>query len=248
LTAFDQRCPGALLSSDDYGSSVERTAKLHPLWQAQLSRPGVSPGDARWAAMQLMEGRYELMEDLSVGHVQPRGLGRPLMTRHPVVATRAVTAVQARCTPPKRRQAHGSSGASMWSPLDVESSYRIEPAIPSSGEDLCPRWQTAWYLPRSTRTSPPPRSRQRPRGRVVLPIFIPQGWPQAMNHLPSMRRHFERPYQTSCTRTFAQANGAATSWFVGRREVGCSAVSGKSLARKLFRSPNTEGGLSRCST
>jgi hypothetical protein len=26
---------GALLSSDDYGSSVERTAKLHPLWQCR---------------------------------------------------------------------------------------------------------------------------------------------------------------------------------------------------------------------
>jgi hypothetical protein len=26
--------PGALLSSDDYGSSVERTGRLHPLWQA----------------------------------------------------------------------------------------------------------------------------------------------------------------------------------------------------------------------
>ena len=33
-----------LLSSDDYGSSVGRTAKLHPLWQAQLSRPGVGSG------------------------------------------------------------------------------------------------------------------------------------------------------------------------------------------------------------
>jgi hypothetical protein len=31
---------GALLSSDDYGSSVERTAKLHPLWRAQT--------DAAW--------------------------------------------------------------------------------------------------------------------------------------------------------------------------------------------------------
>jgi hypothetical protein len=29
-----ERRLGALLSSDDYGSSVERTAKLHPLWQA----------------------------------------------------------------------------------------------------------------------------------------------------------------------------------------------------------------------
>jgi hypothetical protein len=31
----------------------------------------------------------------------------------------------------------------------------------SSGEDPRPRWQTGWYLPRSTRTSPPPRSSQR---------------------------------------------------------------------------------------
>jgi hypothetical protein len=45
----------------------------------------------------------------------------------------------------------------------------------SSGEDPRPRWQTAWYLPKSTRTSPPPRSSQRPRGRVVLPIFIRGG-------------------------------------------------------------------------
>jgi hypothetical protein len=29
-----QRTRGALLSWDDFGSSVERTAKLHPLWQA----------------------------------------------------------------------------------------------------------------------------------------------------------------------------------------------------------------------
>src|SRR5215213_8725360 len=33
---------------------------------------------------------------------------------------------------------------------------------------------------------PPPRSRQRPRGRVVLPIFIRQGWPQAMSHLSAI--------------------------------------------------------------
>jgi hypothetical protein len=60
----------------------------------------------------------------------------------------------------------------------------LEPAPSSSGEDARPPWQTPWYLPRSTRTSPPPRSSQRPRGRVVLPIFIRQGWPQAMSHLP----------------------------------------------------------------
>jgi transposase len=40
------------------------------------------------------------------------------------------------------------------------------------------------HLPRSTRTWPPSRSSQRPRGRVVLPIFIRQGWPKAMSHLP----------------------------------------------------------------
>jgi hypothetical protein len=38
-------------------------------------------------------------------------------------------------------------------------------------------------LTRSTRTSPPPRSSRRPRGRLRLPIFIPQGWPPAMSHL-----------------------------------------------------------------
>jgi hypothetical protein len=37
---------GALLSSDDFGSSVERTAKLHPLWQVvqALEWPGGSSG------------------------------------------------------------------------------------------------------------------------------------------------------------------------------------------------------------
>jgi hypothetical protein len=66
----------------------------------------------------------------------------------------------------------------------LEPPAGIEPATPSSGEDPRPRWQTAWYLPRSTRTPPSPRSSQRPRGRLVLPIFIPQGWPPAMSHLP----------------------------------------------------------------
>jgi hypothetical protein len=37
LDWFDQRRPGALPSSDDYGSSVEPAAKLHPLWQAFCS-------------------------------------------------------------------------------------------------------------------------------------------------------------------------------------------------------------------
>jgi hypothetical protein len=56
--------------------------------------------------------------------------------------------------------------------------------VPSSGEDLRPWWPTARYLPRSTRTSSPPRNSQWPRRRLLLPIFIRQGWPQAMSHLP----------------------------------------------------------------
>ena len=49
LTAATDSCPappgmrprpGALLSSDDCGSSVKRAAKLHPLWQAQQSGEG----------------------------------------------------------------------------------------------------------------------------------------------------------------------------------------------------------------
>jgi hypothetical protein len=38
-----ERRLGALLSSDDFGSSVERTAKLHPLWQA---------GTRSWVALE----------------------------------------------------------------------------------------------------------------------------------------------------------------------------------------------------
>ena len=39
-----QRTRGALLSSDDYGSSVERTATLHPLWQGLLSQTAARVG------------------------------------------------------------------------------------------------------------------------------------------------------------------------------------------------------------
>jgi len=81
----------------------------------------------------------------------------------------------------------GPSGTKFGGVAKATSSWGLRPTrplAPSSGEDPCPPWQTAWYLPRSTRTSPPPRSGQRPTGRIVLPIFIPQGWPPAMNHLP----------------------------------------------------------------
>jgi hypothetical protein len=44
---------GALLSSDDYGSSVERTATLHPLWQAHVQRSDkvVGRGSDSWCAV-----------------------------------------------------------------------------------------------------------------------------------------------------------------------------------------------------
>jgi hypothetical protein len=73
-----------------------------------------------------------------------------------------------------------------WSEAVSVGLAGLELAASSSGEDPRPRWQTTWYLPRSTRTSPPPRSSERPRGRVLLPIFIRHGWPTAMNHLSAI--------------------------------------------------------------
>src|SRR5215216_6531902 len=86
----------------------------------------------------------------------------------------------------------------------------LEPAPSSSGEDPRPRWQTAWYLPRSTRTSAPPRSSQRPRGRVVLPSS-PSG--VAAGHEPLTRD--QRP-SAVLTGVFA---GPAVPW---RRSYGLS--------------------------
>jgi hypothetical protein len=47
--------------------------------------------------------------------------------------------------------------------------------VPSSGEDLRPWWPTARYLPRSTRTSSPPRNSQWPRRPLGSPGS--RGWP-----------------------------------------------------------------------
>jgi hypothetical protein len=58
----------------------------------------------------------------------------------------------------------------------------LEPAASSSGEDPRPPWQTAWYLPRSTRRSPPPRSSGRPRGPVALPFSCAGVGRQAHDH------------------------------------------------------------------
>src|ERR671935_2520743 len=89
--------------------------------------------------------------------------------RDPAVGPRRQT--QAR--PPTAKDTPASAG----SPPHFHACTTSHRGHFDSGEDPRPPWQTAWYLPRSTWTSPPPRSSQRPRGRVVLPIFIRRGWP-----------------------------------------------------------------------
>jgi len=49
--------------------------------------------------------------------------------------------------------------------------------------------------------------------------------------MPLMLGWFTSPCTTSPTHATEQVNGAAEGWFMGRREVACSAVSGKPLAR-----------------
>jgi hypothetical protein len=61
------RTLGALLSSDDFESSVERTATLHPLWQAQLSRPGVGSGRCALGGDAIDGGWLGLSDRLAIG-------------------------------------------------------------------------------------------------------------------------------------------------------------------------------------
>jgi hypothetical protein len=49
--------------------------------------------------------------------------------------------------------------------------------------------------------------------------------------MPLMLGYFTSPCATSPTHATEQVKGAAEGWVVGRRQVTCSAVSGKSLAR-----------------
>jgi hypothetical protein len=50
-----QRTPGGFLSSDDFGSSVERTAKVHPLWQG-LSADQASDAVRPWRTWAVASG------------------------------------------------------------------------------------------------------------------------------------------------------------------------------------------------
>jgi len=61
----------------------------------------------------------------------------------------------------------------------------------------------------------------------------PVGIEPATPSLPSMRRWFTPPCRTSRDHTTGQVKGAVKDQGVGRREVACSAVVGKSLARAL---------------
>src|SRR5215218_8949157 len=81
--------------------------------------------------------------------------------RDPAIGPRRQT--QAR--PPTAKDISASAG----SPTHFHASTASHRGYFDSGEDPRPRWQTTWYLPRSTRTLPPPRSSRRPKGRVVLP-------------------------------------------------------------------------------
>jgi hypothetical protein len=53
---------GALLSSDDFGSSVERTAKLHPLWRWEVRLVCA----AWWGALDGVQLWFQLVVRLSV--------------------------------------------------------------------------------------------------------------------------------------------------------------------------------------
>jgi hypothetical protein len=80
---------------------------------------------------------------------------------------------------PGRRVTSVSAGQRpfWWACQDLNLGPHPQVKIPARGGKLPGTYQGR----RGPR--PPPRSSQRPRGHGVLPIFIRQGWPQAMSHL-----------------------------------------------------------------
>ena len=68
-----------------------------------------------------------------------------------------------------------------WASLDLNQRPHPQVKIPGRGGN---------YLVLTTVDADPALSAEqsRPKGRVVLPIFIRQGWPQAMNHLSAKCR------------------------------------------------------------
>ena len=65
-------------------------------------------------------------------------------------------------------------------------------------------------------------------GSVVVEL---RGFEPLTPCMPLMCGWFTSPRATSPTHATEQVKGAAEGWVVGRRQVTCSAVSGKSLAR-----------------
>ena len=68
---------GALLSSDDFGSSVERTGKLHPLWQVRVPLLGAGGRAGRQLPQAIPSSHRQLSETdrsryITVGRTLPQ--------------------------------------------------------------------------------------------------------------------------------------------------------------------------------
>ena len=95
--------------------------------------------------------------------------------RDPAIGPRRQT--QAR--PPTAKDTSASAG----NPTHFQPCTASHQGHFDSGEDPRPRWQTTWVFTKVDADPAPSAERSRPKGRVVLPIFIPQGRPPAMSHL-----------------------------------------------------------------
>jgi hypothetical protein len=109
-----------------------------------------------------------------------------------------------------------------------------------------------------SRLSGMPQASTRPGLSCWFVVEPPAGIEPATPSLPSMRGRFTTPCSTSCAHMTAQVKGAVEGCGMERREVTCSAASGKFLARQsrtglaligqLMRSEPRSGSrrISRC--
>jgi hypothetical protein len=186
---------GALLSSDDYGSSVERTAKLHPLWQALRKREASEWWS--WAVQDLwhwIDGRQGLMwyvPSALSSRRRPGGftfLVDPRLERDPPL-TNAATCRPAALPPAPDApvQAAGTHGAQRPRPsagAPVPTSRR---ARPSGGRRNQPvRREKAPQRPvrGCRRRRSEPASRHRTYGANPLSIQVRKRWTLSAGHGP----------------------------------------------------------------
>jgi len=121
----------------------------------------------------------------------------------------------------------------------------VQAAISSSGEDPRPTVANCLVLTKVDADLAPSADSQRPRGRPALPIFIRQGRPQAMNHLPLTSqplephrvpmRHLLSPLLSGWT---ASRRHSAT-WGIAWR--GCWRIAGRSGAPHTCRGGDCRG-------